>query len=186
MKIRKVLVFIAPLILVSCTFHSSQLEIARAILNPPEALPEHFWILQLRDEKFPLVAVVETPPITSFVNADGVSIIHDGKDITFVGGWPDSRGEIRISRTGDRLIHRLADGSSIEVLCSEWTLVTPLEWQMDCQSASDLDWSYQNKANIDESGRITSLYHALWPGLPAVDLVWYPVSGEDPSILSLE
>lgn len=186
MHVRKVLVCFAPLFLAGCTFHSSQLETVRAILSPPEALPEHFWIMQLQGEKLPLVAVVETPPVTSFVNAAGVSINHDGKDITFVGGWPDSRGEIRISRTGDQLIHRLADGSTIEVLCSDWALVTPQEWQMDCQATSDLEWRYQNKVNIDENGRITSLYYALWPGLPAVDLTWYPVSGEDPSILSLE
>lgn len=167
-----------------CTFHSSQIQTVRSMLNPPEALPEHYWLLQLDENKIPLVAVVENPPFTSYVNAQGISINHNGRDITFVGGWPEMGAEIRIGRDGNVLTHTMSDGSVLEVSCSEWTLVTPLVWQLDCQSNSGLSWNYRNEVHIDDSGRITYMHYALWPGLSPVDLTWFPVSGEGTEILA--
>lgn len=174
--------FLFP-VLSGCTFHSSQLDAVRSIFSPPEVLPEHYWLLAFNEEVVPLVAVVNNPPNTSFVNADGISINHNGRDITFVGGWPEAETEIRISRVDHKLVHALSDGSSIEVSCSEWVLVTSQNWQLDCRSLGDLTWSYRNEVRIDEAGRIVSLHYAIWPGLSPIDLTWFPNSGEDQSVL---
>lgn len=171
------------LTLTGCTFHSSQLDAARAAFDQPEVLPEHYWLLELRGEKILLVAVVETPPRTSYVNPQGISINHDGRDITFVSEWPESNEEVRISREGNILTYILSGEEVISVRCSEWTLVTQLRWQLDCRSIDGPAWSFENEVEINEEGRIVHMHYALWPGLSPIDLIWFPASGENISIL---
>lgn len=172
-------------VLAGCTFSSSQLDTVTSVFQRPEILPEHYWILELQGQKIPLVAVVENPPFTSYVNAEGISINHDGRDITSVYGWPEDLPEVRIVREGNMLTHRLRDGLSVVVHCSEWVLVEPMQWQLKCQSETGLRWAYTNEVKVNESGRITRLHYSLWPGLSPIDLVWFPVSGESVSLLGL-
>lgn len=184
------MVYKLPLFLIiflvgGCTFHSAQLEAARSMLNREEVLPEHWWLLQLGESKVPLLQVRSDPPYTTFVNSQGVYIVHNGYDITLVSHWIEGDVEIRISREADLLTYRLTgeNGGTIETRCTEWTLVDSLNWHSECQSITGPSWSYRNELHMDEAGRGIRLRYALWPGLSPIDLIWFPVSGESTSIL---
>jgi hypothetical protein len=174
------------LLLSGCTFHSNQLEAARSVLNPAEVLPENYWLLQLGDSKIPLIRVSgDDPAFSSFTNSEGVVINLNATDITYVGRWPEGDTDIRISRAENVVTHQIAgeNGGTIEVRCTEWTMVDVSTWHSECQSISGPSWSYRNEIETGETGQATRLSYAIWPGLSPIDLIWFPVSGESTSIL---
>lgn len=173
------------LAIAGCTFHSSQLDTVRAILNPPKVAPENYWLLQLGESKIPLARLSDDENHSTFVNSDGINISYDGTEVTFVSSWPEGDSDIRISRDADVLTYQMAgeNGGTIEARCSEWQMVDSLSLYSECQSISGPTWSFLNEIQVGASGRAVRLKYGIWPGLSPVELIWFPVSGESTLIL---
>ncbi len=168
-------------VLAGCTFHSTQLEFVRSLFAKPEILPDQFWVLRLPDQSIPLVAYSSAELHTSFAR-DGLSLNFYTLELQTALGWPEAGSDIWVMHDGNRATHRL-DGEQITVECADWAYLESEQMMYtDCAATEVFDWTYRKEIQL-RGGRIVRMHYGLWPGLSPIELIWFPVSGENPSLL---
>ncbi len=179
-----IIVGLTCLLMVGCTFRSSQLDAMLNLLNREEISTEHLWLLQLPNaEPMRLLVVAEQHPEVTFFAVDSdLQINFNGWNVTLAQAWPERDTTVALSIEDNIVTHQLEDNSEITTRCSAWNEVRSGNLEQECASQDGPSWRYTNRIDLDSQGRITHLSFGLWPGLSQLELNWLPSVDPDASV----
>lgn len=149
-------------------------------LQTAAELRGQLWTAKIGDYRKSAFPIEHTDRMTFYIE-DGTEIDLIGWDITALRNWKYYGQSQEIGRTDSGLIHRLINGTKIELTCTPYSKdqSDPSVYRASCESMSEIaKWRYTNQVVINTEGGAVRMLHHIAPDMAPLEMTLDGATGK--------